>query len=152
MNRGRLGRDLRIELNSYSRPVAVMGYIWRLGPRMAIVSLLISIQAVAYAGDRKFAFSYEVTTAPPGSVEYEQYVTWKKSKKTDSDFDRFEFRHELEFGLTEKLQMGIYLADWRYQDATQSTMRSEQGHLARSRLRPEDVVTSPRQWAQRRFT
>ena len=43
-------------------------------------------------------------------------------------------------------------SDWRYQDATQSTMRSEQGHLARSRLRSDDVVTIPQQWAQRRFT
>jgi len=78
--------------------------------------LVLSTQAVTHAGDRKFAFVYEVTTAAPGTVEYEQWITWKASKKTDSDFDRIEFRHELEFGLTEKLQLGLYLADWRYQD------------------------------------
>jgi len=83
---------------------------------LAVTILLMSLQPMAHAGDRRFAFLYEATTTPPGTVEYEQFVTWKKSKKTDSDFDRFDFRHEIEFGLTDHLQMGIYLADWRYQD------------------------------------
>ena len=37
--------------------------------------------------------------------------------------------------------------DWRYQDARQSTMRSEKGHMARSRTRPTDVVRTAEQWA-----
>jgi phytanoyl-CoA hydroxylase len=37
--------------------------------------------------------------------------------------------------------------DWRYQDATQPTMRREHGHLARSRAHPEQTVTSGEQWA-----
>ncbi len=42
-------------------------------------------------------------------------------------------------------------ADWRYQDATQSTMRSQRGHLARSKANPDQVVQSARQWAQLSF-
>ena len=83
---------------------------------VATIVLMLSMVMPAMGGDRKFAFSYEATTSPPGEVEYEQYVTWKKSKATDSDFDRIDMRHEIEFGLTDRLQMGIYLADWRYQD------------------------------------
>ena len=83
-------------------------------PTAALVALLIA--NTAQAGDRKFTFSYGATTTPPGEVEYEQWVTWKTSKATDSDFDRLDFRHEIEFGLTDRLQMGIYLADWRYKD------------------------------------
>ncbi|MDF2722508.1 MAG: hypothetical protein K0Q59_2183 [Paenibacillus sp.] len=42
-------------------------------------------------------------------------------------------------------------ADWRYQDATQPTLRPQQGHLARSRSHPEDVVNSAEQWARLTF-
>ncbi len=42
-------------------------------------------------------------------------------------------------------------ADWRYQDATQSTLRSERGHLARSLAHPDEIVRSAAQWAQLSF-
>jgi ectoine hydroxylase-related dioxygenase (phytanoyl-CoA dioxygenase family) len=41
--------------------------------------------------------------------------------------------------------------DWRYQDATQSTMRAERGHLARSQQQPDQVVSSATQWASLSF-
>jgi ectoine hydroxylase-related dioxygenase (phytanoyl-CoA dioxygenase family) len=41
--------------------------------------------------------------------------------------------------------------DFRYQDATQDTMRQTQGHLLRSRSRPGDVVRDARHWAALRF-
>ncbi|MCC6445263.1 MAG: phytanoyl-CoA dioxygenase family protein [Armatimonadetes bacterium] len=41
--------------------------------------------------------------------------------------------------------------DWRYQDATQPTLRPQQGHIARSRLHPESVVRDARQWAALSF-
>jgi hypothetical protein len=53
---------------------------------------------------------------PKGAVEYEQWVTWKTDKADDNSFDRVDFRHELEFGLTDHLQMGVYVSDWRYQN------------------------------------
>jgi hypothetical protein len=37
--------------------------------------------------------------------------------------------------------------DFRYQDATQSTMRALNGHLVRSASRPSDVVSGPSHWA-----
>lgn len=43
-------------------------------------------------------------------------------------------------------------ADWRYQDATQPTLRKENGHLARSRRQPDAVVQSAEQWATLSFT
>ncbi len=43
-------------------------------------------------------------------------------------------------------------ADWRYQDATQPTLRKENGHCARSRSQPEEAVHSPEQWAALSFT
>lgn len=41
--------------------------------------------------------------------------------------------------------------DWRYQDAGQSTMRAEGGHMARSHLAADTVVQSPAQWASLSF-
>jgi ectoine hydroxylase-related dioxygenase (phytanoyl-CoA dioxygenase family) len=37
--------------------------------------------------------------------------------------------------------------DWRYQDATQPTMRAERGHIARSRRDPASAVRSEEEWA-----
>ncbi len=41
--------------------------------------------------------------------------------------------------------------DWRYQDANQSTMREQKGHLARSRKHPDKVVKNAADWASRKF-
>lgn len=80
------------------------------------LSLLISAlwTAPAFAGSRRFTYVYEVTTSPPGDVEIENWVTWKTRKPDDRGFDQVDFRHELEFGITDKLQAAIYLADWNY--------------------------------------
>ncbi len=42
--------------------------------------------------------------------------------------------------------------DFRYQDATQSTMRAQSGHVLRSRARPGDVVADPDAWARLALT
>ena len=80
------------------------------------VSLFIAILAAttALAGSRRFTYVYEVTTSPPGDVELENWITWKTRKPDDHGFNQVEFRHELEFGITEKLQMAVYIADWNY--------------------------------------
>ena len=83
------------------------------GPYLIAVLLLLFI-AHAQAGSRRFTYVYEATTAAPGGVESENWVTWKTSPAEERGFNQVDFRHELEFGLTEHLQLGIYLADWSY--------------------------------------
>src|SRR5437870_695094 len=41
--------------------------------------------------------------------------------------------------------------DWRYQDATQPTLRAEHGHIARSRRDPASAVSSAAEWARLTF-
>ncbi len=41
--------------------------------------------------------------------------------------------------------------DWRYQDATQPTMRPQEGHIAKSRKKPERAVKSREAWASLTF-
>src|SRR2546423_5130268 len=80
------------------------------------LSLLLTILAAAsaFAGSRRFTYVYEVTTSPPGDVEVESWITWKTRQPDDHGFNQVEFRHELEFGITDKFQAAVYIADWSY--------------------------------------
>lgn len=49
---------------------------------------------------------------PKGAWEFEHWMTWKSY----DDKDRFDFRHELEYGVTDRFQLALYLIDWRYED------------------------------------
>jgi hypothetical protein len=66
------------------------------------------------AGERRFTYVYEVTTAAKGEIELENWVTWKTRRGGGGN--EFDFRHEIEFGLTDRLQMGVYVADWKVLD------------------------------------
>jgi ectoine hydroxylase-related dioxygenase (phytanoyl-CoA dioxygenase family) len=54
-------------------------------------------------------------------------------------------------GQPNKTKQVRWSCDWRYQDATQSTMRGEVGHLARSKANPQQAVQSAEQWADLSF-
>jgi hypothetical protein len=66
----------------------------------------------ARADERRFTFTQEAATAPKGAVEFENWFTSKKATPDDATFSRFEFRHELEIGLADHVQLAVYLADW----------------------------------------
>ncbi len=84
---------------------------------LALTAALIATTLTLSAGQRKFVYSYETTTSPQGSVEIENSVTWKHGKSDGARVNEFSFRHELEFGVTDRLQMGFYLADWSYNNS-----------------------------------
>jgi hypothetical protein len=65
----------------------------------------------AFAGVRHFTFLYEAPTSPPGSVELENTVTWAHGSDSNDVF----VREEVEIGVTERLQLGIYPLDWSHQ-------------------------------------
>jgi len=66
----------------------------------------------SYAGARLFTFVYEATTTAPGAVELENWVTWQTITPNNSHSNAVDFRHEIEFGITDHFQASIYLADW----------------------------------------
>lgn len=66
---------------------------------------------VLEAGERRFVFSNETETMVKGEWELEHFVTWKHYDNKD----RFDFRHELEYGVTDNFQVALYIADWRYE-------------------------------------
>ena len=86
------------------RPILVLGFMGCL------------LVGTVTAKGRRFGYSHEAMPHPLGRWHYEQEVTWQASKAIDSKFDRFDFVHEFEVGLTERLDMGVIVPAWRYQD------------------------------------
>lgn len=82
---------------------------WSSGALLALG--LLSSTTSANASERRFSYSYETTGMPKGAWEYEQWATWKSY----DDGDVFQFRHEIEYGITDTLTLDIYLANWEYE-------------------------------------
>jgi hypothetical protein len=68
---------------------------------------------MAQGGSRLFTGVYEAQTSPKGTLEYEQWVTWKTSTQADPGLDIFDFRHELEYSVSDNAMIALYLSDWR---------------------------------------
>lgn len=77
--------------------------------------------SVAEASSRKTPWLYSPRIMTVGEVEYEQWVTLKTNKQSDSEYTELRFRHEIEWGVTENLQMAVYFADWRYKKTSETS-------------------------------
>ena len=66
-----------------------------------------------FGGVRHFTFIYEAPTSAPGSVELENWFTWRRVDNEDTD--TLVFRHEIEYGVTDRFQASLYFADWVYE-------------------------------------
>jgi hypothetical protein len=67
-----------------------------------------------FGGARHFTFLYEANTSAPGSLELENSVTWQHATGLGRLY-QVDFRHEFEYGVTDKFQASIYVADWFYE-------------------------------------
>ena len=67
----------------------------------------------ANAGVRHFTYLYEAPTSPPGSVELENAATFAHG----SNFNDVFVREELEIGITDRLQLGLYPLDWSHESS-----------------------------------
>ena len=94
-----------------------MGKIRVLLAGLAALVFLCSGSSVC-ATERHFAFAYEVTTAEKGELELENWVTWQfhRGREGGPSSHRFNFRHELEYGITDRLQASLYFAEWHISD------------------------------------
>lgn len=83
--------------------------------RLLCIFILACWPLICFGGVRHFTFLYEASTSAPESLELETWTTWKRI--TDPDrLDAVDFRHELEYGVTDRLQVSVYLADWFYEN------------------------------------
>jgi len=74
---------------------------------LLIASLLTSFLA-AHADERLFTYVEEAEVLPKGGLEFEQWLTHRRGK-ANGVFAAWDFREELEYGLTDRLTVAGYL-------------------------------------------
>lgn len=75
----------------------------------ASAAVLMSLSASAT--ERFFTYTYEPETLPKGAWEYEQWITslvGRSEAVGQENYNRWEFRHELEYGLTDNYTLSLY--------------------------------------------
>ncbi len=77
---------------------------------LAVLSFGLALPSMA--NNRRFVYSYETTPLAQGAWELEPWFTYKHS----NDVNEWEFRYELEYGVTDKLTVAAYLSDWSLVD------------------------------------
>ena len=89
--------------------------------RLALAPIILFSFTIASADEAIFALTYTTDLLPKGRWEFEQWVTsrWEKEHGTYSVLD---FREELEYGLTDDFQIGLYL-NHHYVDANDEVER-----------------------------
>src|ERR1700745_183502 len=86
----------------------------RLALWLSIFVAAILLTMSAFGGARHFTYLYEAPTSAPGSVELENTITWGRTTGSGLHLDDVAFREELEIGITNRFQIGIYPLDWSY--------------------------------------
>lgn len=74
-------------------------------------ALFAALTLSARATDRLFTYTYEPETMPQGALEGEQWVTLRAGRNSavgKDDFYRWQFREELEYGVTDNYQASLY--------------------------------------------
>lgn len=94
--------------------------------------------------DRRFTFLDEsLHGAKPGEFEFENWFTWSRGNRFDSGVDRFDFKHEIEFGLSKTVVAAIDLVEWHTSDATGDWVTKYDGTGGELRFRladPRDTI------------
>jgi hypothetical protein len=80
-----------------------------------LVLITLASTQIVEAGQRRFTFIYESTTSPKGEFDFQNWVTWKSGHDSGN---KVEFRHEIEYGVTDRLQAALSVADWEVNDST----------------------------------
>jgi hypothetical protein len=102
----------------------------------------LALGARALADDRRFTFVDETRHHPPaGGLEYEQAVTFSTHTREDDKFNRLDFRHELEYGLTDRIQVAVDLAEWHWQQDEEGHETVYDASAAEIKFRIMDPVT-----------
>ncbi len=80
--------------------------------KLLLVALMMIGLAPLRADERFFTYVYEADVLPKGAWEFEQWLTYRKGfPGGDRDFSRhiWDFREEIEYGMTERLTTALYL-------------------------------------------
>src|SRR4030095_5581696 len=86
--------------------------------------------AGARADERRFTYTYEPEVLPQGAMEFEQWVTLRTQRTKNvgqQNFNRWDLREELEYGVTDRYSVSLYLNTQAvsFRDPTTATDTSE---------------------------
>ena len=71
-----------------------------------------AFSADARADERRFTYVYEPETLPAGAMEFENWVTLRAGRGAgvgQENFNRWDLRQELEYGVTDRYTLAIYM-------------------------------------------
>jgi hypothetical protein len=86
--------------------------------------LLVAASTPAPADPRPFTYTYDLYPEGKGNWELEQWVTWRQGPSAAPGDDRYEFREEVEIGVSDSFDLSVYLASW-------SIQKTEDGSVTR---------------------
>lgn len=78
----------------------------------AVIFGAVCVAGTASADNRIFTYTYEPETEPRGDWEYEQSVTLRTGRSAavgQQDYQRWQFREEIEHGVTDRYTVSLYL-------------------------------------------
>jgi len=73
-----------------------------------VAAAALSVAAPALAGESPFGYVYTTDTHPRGKREVEQWLT-RRHGQSRGDYDLWQARTEIEYGITDRLQTALYL-------------------------------------------
>lgn len=86
--------------------------------RFALLGVSLALFALGASADpRPWTFVYDTYSEGKGNWEFEQWVTWQTHKQEEKGFDRFQFREEIEVGITDYFDLAVYVPTWNYEDS-----------------------------------
>src|SRR4051794_24584011 len=80
--------------------------------RISVLAGLALWTASVSANERFFGYSYEPETMPQGAYEVEQWFTLRSGRNSavgQKNFNRWEFRTEAEYGVTDNYTASLYV-------------------------------------------
>jgi hypothetical protein len=85
----------------------------RLGPELLLGALCFALAFLPASGsERYFSYTYEPETMPQSAFEFEQWLTLRAGRNKavgQENFNRWELREELEYGVTDNYTVSLYL-------------------------------------------
>ncbi len=79
---------------------------YRFGGMLMLASML-GFGSAAQAEESLFGYIYTTDLLPAGAREVEQWMTWRHGK-TQGEFDVWEGRTAIEYGVTDRFQVALY--------------------------------------------
>jgi hypothetical protein len=116
---------------------------------VAVLGAATLLSSVARANPRPLPFTYQSETLPKGAVEVEQFVDFVPTRVNGdtmaAPFLATQFQTEFEVGLTDRLELGLYVSfEPQPDNATMDVPVLESGNGAKQRLRYR--LADPEAW------